>query len=149
MPISSTFLLPLPLPFACATSFYSLVLCVEGHDIIPNGYNLGRDWLVGNITNTTVPTLNLTNTTDMSSFSGYTWSDGWTYWTDVKYIGGLLENSSYNINHNWSVQTEDTNAVDGLVALLTVSVHERPDGSGYVHSSLLACSLSLSHTHTG
>jgi len=101
----------------------------KGHDIEPNGYNLGRDYLVANITNTTIPTVNLTNTTDMSSYSGYTYSNGWTYYTDVKYLPGLLDNSSYNINHNWSVQTSETFAVDGLVALLKVSIHERPPGS--------------------
>jgi hypothetical protein len=65
----------------------------KGHDIVPNGYNLGRDWLIGNVTNqtTVIPTLNLTN---QSTYSGQTSYGNWTYQTDVKYVSGLLRNSS-------------------------------------------------------
>jgi hypothetical protein len=91
-----------------------------------NGYNLGRDYVVGNITNSSIPTAELTNS---SRYSGYTWADGWTYYTDVQYVSGLMENSSYGINHNWSVSTSTNNAVDGLVAVLRVAIHERPEGS--------------------
>ncbi|KAF9048122.1 hypothetical protein BDZ89DRAFT_941444 [Hymenopellis radicata] len=95
-----------------------------GHDIVVNGYNLARDYMVGNITGSTIPTLNLTNS---STYSGSTSYDGYTYKTDVKYVSGLLDNTSIGINHNWSVYIDGvTNAVDGLVAVLDVSITERP-----------------------
>lgn len=91
-----------------------------------NGYNLGRDYLIGNITNTTVPSEYLNDTV---TYSGYTWSAGYTYQTDVIYVANLLQNTSDNINHNWSVATPTVNASDGLVAVLQVTIHERPPSS--------------------
>lgn len=68
------------------------------HLIAPNGYNLGRDHMVGNLTDqdNVIPTLNLTN---MSSYSGSSSWANYTYETSVKYISGLLQNSSEGVNH--------------------------------------------------
>ncbi|KAJ9127363.1 hypothetical protein QFC24_000770 [Naganishia onofrii] len=70
----------------------------SNHLIASNGYNLGRDHFVGNLTNqsTVVPTLNLTNT---STYIGSTTWANYTYETSVKYLSGLLQNSSEGINH--------------------------------------------------
>jgi len=99
---------------------------VDEHDIIPNGYNLGRDWIIGNITGTTIPTLNLTNS---STYSGTTSYGGYTYSTSVQYISGLLNNTSDGINHNLTVMTSNSNATDGLVALLEVKITGKPANS--------------------
>ncbi|KAL0578536.1 hypothetical protein V5O48_003479, partial [Marasmius crinis-equi] len=95
----------------------------EGHDIIKNGYNLGRDYFVGNITGSAIPTTNLTN---QSTYSGETNFGGFKYSTSVKYLSGLLPNTSIGINHNDSVPIPGFNAIDGLVALLEVKITERP-----------------------
>ncbi|KAK0445754.1 hypothetical protein EV421DRAFT_1734409 [Armillaria borealis] len=96
----------------------------DDHDIVLNGYNLARDYIIGNITGSVIPTLNLTNS---STYSGNTSYGGYTYKTDVSYVSGLLENTSIGINHNWSVYIDGvTNAVDGLVAVLDVSILEQP-----------------------
>lgn len=99
----------------------------EDHDIIINGYNLGRDYIVGNITGSGIPTLTLSNT---STFSGSTSYGNYTYQTSVTYTSGLLQNTSVGINHNLTVGVEGvTNAVDGLVAVLNVSISARPANS--------------------
>jgi hypothetical protein len=95
----------------------------DEHDIIPNGYNAGRDWIIGNITQTVIPTLNLTNS---STYSGTTSYGGYNYSTSVKYVSGLLSNTSYGINHNLTVQTPTSNASDGLVAVLEVKITGKP-----------------------
>ncbi|KAF8581576.1 hypothetical protein K439DRAFT_1654035 [Ramaria rubella] len=97
----------------------------EGHDLIFNSYNLGRDWLVGNITGSTIPTEQVTNT---STFSGTTQFGGYTYQTAVNYTGGLLQNTSNGINHFLSVGggPQNITAIDGLVAVLTVNITGRP-----------------------
>ncbi|KAF5336246.1 hypothetical protein D9758_014352 [Tetrapyrgos nigripes] len=56
------------------------------HDIVSNGYNLARDYIVGNITQQTIPSVNLTNST---TYSGTTSFDGYTYQTDVLYVSGF------------------------------------------------------------
>ncbi|EGN94039.1 hypothetical protein SERLA73DRAFT_189200 [Serpula lacrymans var. lacrymans S7.3] len=101
----------------------------EQHNIVPNGYNLGRDWLVGNATSQSqiIPTLNDTNS---STYSGQTAFNGYTYSTSVKYVSGLLPNTSYGINHNGSVPVPGDNAVDGLVAVMTVKIVGEPASSG-------------------
>ncbi|KAA1469736.1 hypothetical protein DENSPDRAFT_639665 [Dentipellis sp. KUC8613] len=98
------------------------------HDIIFQGYNLGRDWLVGNATaqSQIIPTTNLTNTT---TFSGQTSFGGYVYQTDVSYASGFLVNGSQGINHFLSVGANGTNAIDGLVALLNVKVLTKPSGA--------------------
>ncbi|KAH9931659.1 uncharacterized protein BXZ73DRAFT_47154 [Epithele typhae] len=105
-----------------------------GHDIIFNGYNLGRDWLVGNATaqSSILPTLNITNGTTVSgsvSFSNY------TYKTDVLYLSGILSNSTDGLNHAGSVGGNGVQAVDGLVAVLTVTITSVPAAaSSALHS---------------
>ncbi|KIY69251.1 hypothetical protein CYLTODRAFT_420859 [Cylindrobasidium torrendii FP15055 ss-10] len=96
----------------------------EYHDIVPDGYNLGRDYMLGNITGSLIPTANLTNTT---TFEGTTSFGGYTYKTNIRYVSGLLPNTSIGINHNGSVPVNGRNAIDGLVALLDVSITTRPD----------------------
>lgn len=98
------------------------------HDIISNGYNLGRDWLIGNATaqSSLIPTADLTNAT---TFSGQTSYGGYVYQNSVEYVSGFLTNSSDGINHYLSVGTNGTNAADGLVALLTVKILSSPPGA--------------------
>ncbi|OBZ71467.1 hypothetical protein A0H81_08663 [Grifola frondosa] len=97
----------------------------EGHDIIFDGYNLGRDWLVGNATaqSSLIPTPNVTNT---STYSGQTSFGGYTYQTDAAYVSGILSNTSTGVNHYLTVGGNGINAIDGLVAVLTVKVVSRP-----------------------
>ncbi|THH07272.1 hypothetical protein EW145_g3498 [Phellinidium pouzarii] len=95
----------------------------EQHDIIDNGYNLARDQLVGNATGgIIVPTSNLTNS---STYSGQTSYGGYTYQTSVQYVSGLLPNTSTGINHLITVGAGQ-NAVDGLVAVMTVKITQSP-----------------------
>ncbi|KAG2046575.1 hypothetical protein BDR06DRAFT_899005, partial [Suillus hirtellus] len=100
----------------------------DSHNIIVNGYNLGRDWLVGNVTaqSTILPTANITNT---STYSGQTSFNNFTYATTVTYVSGLLQNTSDGINHYQSVAVNGLNAIDGLVAVLTVKMVQQPGGS--------------------
>ncbi|EKM51576.1 uncharacterized protein PHACADRAFT_261798 [Phanerochaete carnosa HHB-10118-sp] len=106
----------------------------DEHDIIYNGYNLGRDWMIGNATNQSsiIPTSNVTNQT---TYNGQTSFGGYTYETNVKYISGLLQNTSQGINHYLTVGGNGVNAVDGLVAVMQVSIVERPATSGVGHIS--------------
>ncbi|KAJ7184169.1 hypothetical protein C8R46DRAFT_451849 [Mycena filopes] len=67
----------------------------EQHNIVPNGYNIGRDEVVA------------TATGGIVSFSGVDYS------TSVKYVTGLLPAGSQGINHNIST--------DGTTAILTIS----------------------------
>jgi hypothetical protein len=98
------------------------------HDIIYNGYNLARDWLIGNATaqSSVIPTANLTNAT---TFSGQTSYGGYVYQNSVTYASGYLTNGSDGINHYLSVGANGTNAVDGLVAMLTVKILTSPAGA--------------------
>ncbi|CAK9779616.1 hypothetical protein CC85DRAFT_288971 [Cutaneotrichosporon oleaginosum] len=100
----------------------------KGHDIIRNGYNAGRDFLVGNLTNLTEP-LNGRNLTNTSTFAGSTRYRNYTYHTDVRYVSGLLQNSSEDINHYITVEDDGLPAIDGLVAVLTVTITDRPEGT--------------------
>jgi len=96
------------------------------HDIVLNGYNLARDYVVGNITGQSIPTSALTNA---SAYTGSTSSAGYTYQTNIQYVSGLLQNTSNGINHYASVGTITTNAIDGLVAVLTVKITQQPTTS--------------------
>lgn len=100
----------------------------DDHDIIFNGYNLGRDWLVGNITNNFVNTSAVSNTT---SFSGDTSFGGFNYTTDIKYVSGILNKTSDGINHFLSVGGGPNNitAIDGFIAILTVKITGQPPKS--------------------
>ncbi|KIM40952.1 hypothetical protein M413DRAFT_445725 [Hebeloma cylindrosporum] len=97
----------------------------QSHDIIPNGYNLGRDWLVGNITKNFVQTPNVTNST---TFTGTTTWASYTYETNITYVPNLLQNTNDAINHNITVGAT-TNSVDGLVAVLEVKITGTPPKS--------------------
>ncbi|KAF9066610.1 hypothetical protein BDP27DRAFT_1227223 [Rhodocollybia butyracea] len=102
------------------------------HDIVTNGYNLGRDYVIGNITNSTIPTESLSNS---STFSGNTSFNGFNYSTSIQYVSGLLPNTSVGINHNLTVPVDGQNAIDGLVAVLTVKITATNTSSGSSSSS--------------
>lgn len=95
----------------------------KAHDIIPNGYNIGRDQLVGNVTKHEFDTRSVTNET---VFTGRSSFNNYTYETEVKYVSGLLKNSSDNVNHWGSVPVDGFPAIDGLVAVLTVKIVDSP-----------------------
>ncbi|KAH9931660.1 uncharacterized protein BXZ73DRAFT_101570 [Epithele typhae] len=99
-----------------------------GHDIVFNGYNVGRDWLVGNATaqSSVIPTLNLTNGTTYAGSISY---NNYTYYTEAIYLSGILQNSSNGVNHAFSVGTDSMSPVDGLVAVLTVKITATPSSS--------------------
>ena len=65
----------------------------------------------------------------MSTFSGTTTSENYTFETNVTYVTGLLQNTSYGINHNLSVPVNGFAAVDGLVAVLVVRITGTPPKS--------------------
>ncbi|KAI0063790.1 hypothetical protein BV25DRAFT_1801638 [Artomyces pyxidatus] len=67
----------------------------EGHTIIPDGYNVGRDDMV-------------------SAAQGHTSYEGVKYFTIVQNVTGLLAAGSVGVNHGI--------ATDGIVQLLTVTV---------------------------
>ncbi|KAK8864254.1 hypothetical protein IAR55_001500 [Kwoniella newhampshirensis] len=98
----------------------------EGHDIVRDGYNIGRDHLIGNLTGQTVETRNVTNQTTLSGSGMY---KNYTYQTDVQYVSGLLRNSSDDINHYYTVEQDGLPAIDGLVAVMTVRITARPQSS--------------------
>ena len=99
----------------------------EGHGIVVDGYNLGRDWLVGNATtqSSLIPTAELANG---ATYSGETTASNYTYSTSVQYISGLASNTSDGINHADSVSADGAPANDGLVAVMTVKILSRPKG---------------------
>jgi len=127
------------------------LIFLDFHDIIPNGYNLGRltnralygdlsysqnsirDWLIGNITRNFVETLNVTNAT---TFTGTTSWASYTYETNIKYVPSLLQNTNYGINHNITVGAT-TNSVDGLVAILEVKITGSPPKSYVIFGSMV------------
>ena len=67
----------------------------DNHDIVPDGYNIGRDALVQSALGTT-------------SFGGVTYS------TTARNVTGLMAAGSEGVNHGI--------AVDGIVTLLTVTI---------------------------
>ncbi|KAL6302025.1 hypothetical protein BKA93DRAFT_439530 [Sparassis latifolia] len=97
----------------------------DQHDIIFDGYNLGRDWFVGNVTNQT-SIIDTSKVNSSSTYSGQTSFNGYTYRTTAQYEAGYAQNTSYNINHNWTVSNNVTNAIDGLIVVLTVQVVDKP-----------------------
>lgn len=122
-------------------SFHSIVLYHQRGSLL----GINRDWLIGNITQTPVPTANLTNTT---TYAGSTQSNGYTYHTDIRYVSGMLGNTNLGINHNFTVSVDGVNAVDGLVAVLDVRIMQSPPESSYVLpfllSSFFRCFVELS-----
>jgi len=97
----------------------------KNHLVVPNGYNLGRDLAVGNVTNQTqsIDTFSLTNT---STFQGQTSFNGYTYSTTVTYVSGLLGNTSDGVNHAGDVAPEGRYAMDGLVSVFEAHIVGRP-----------------------
>jgi hypothetical protein len=93
--------------------------------LTPKLTSIRRDYLVGNATaqSSVIPTLNLTNT---STYSGQTTINDYVYQTSVVYASGLLANSSDGINHAGEIHVDGLPAVDGLVALMTVRILQRP-----------------------
>lgn len=94
------------------------------HDIIRDGYNLGRDYIVGNITGVNPPP-SQTWPTNTTTYTGQTSFEGWVYDVDVKYIA-LASNTSDGVNHQGTVAVNGRAAMDGLVAVLTIKVHTAP-----------------------
>jgi len=94
------------------------------HDIISDGYNLGRDYIVGNITGVNPPPSH-TWPTNTTAYTGQTFFEGWVYDVDVKYVA-LASNSSDSVNHKTTVAVNGRGATDGLVAVLTVNIHTAP-----------------------
>jgi len=94
------------------------------HDIIRDGYNLGRDYIVGNITGVNPPP-SQTWPTNTTTYTGQTSFEGWVYDVDVKYVA-LAPNTSDGVNHEATVAVNGRGAMDGLVAVLTVKVHTAP-----------------------
>ncbi|KAH7920591.1 hypothetical protein BV22DRAFT_1020919 [Leucogyrophana mollusca] len=114
----------------------------DQHNIVVNGYNLGRDWLVGNATaqSSLIPTSLLASPPYTASpytgpyagltYSGRTAFGGYTYETTAQYVSGLLSNTSVGINHYQSVAVDGANAIDGLVVVLTAKIVGKPESSG-------------------
>ncbi|ORY32552.1 hypothetical protein BCR39DRAFT_522800 [Naematelia encephala] len=127
------------------TGAYFMATSIEvgasaGHDIVSDGYNLGRDYLVGNLTGTQVESWNVTNQT---TYSGTSSHNNYTYRTDVQYVSGLLLNSSDGINHYLTVETSTEPAIDGLVAVLTVDILSRPTSSAFASLSSVSFGATL------
>jgi len=105
------------------------------HLIILNGYDLGRDWAIGNATNQSQP-INTTSLTNTSTFQGQTTFNGYTYHTTVTYLSGILQNTSNGINHANDVAPPGFNAIDGLVSLWEAHIVEKPTPQNSKSSSV-------------
>lgn len=91
-----------------------------------------------------IPTGNVTNGT---TYSGQTSFGGYTYKTDALYLSGIASNSTDGVNHEGSVGNANTLPVDGLVAVLTVSIVTKPASTSYVLSTSSQSELSLITHH--
>ena len=89
-------------------------------------YASNRDWLIGNITHSPIPTQNLTNGT---TYSGTTSWANYTYQSQITYLTGLLQNTNIGINHNSSVGVNGVNSTDGFVAVIEVKITGTPPTS--------------------
>ncbi|CED82398.1 hypothetical protein [Phaffia rhodozyma] len=116
----------------------------QGHDIVSNGYNLGRDGIVGYATTggttETVVSRNVTNSTVLQGSTSY---NNYTYTTTVQYVSGLLQNSSEGINHMYTVEEDGYPAIDGLVAVMTVKITGYPPASSGAGSFSPRASITL------
>lgn len=74
--------------FMAASTEMNLTLA---HNIISNGYNIGRDEVVGNATGGVVSPRSVSNS---STFSGESHYGNYTYRTLATYVSNLLQNSS-------------------------------------------------------
>ncbi|KAF9783305.1 hypothetical protein BJ322DRAFT_145059 [Thelephora terrestris] len=97
----------------------------QNHLVILNGYNLGRDWAVGNATNQSQP-INTSTVTNGSTFQGQTTFNGYTYSTTVRYMSGILQNTSNGVNHAGDVAPPGGNAIDGLVSVFEAHIVGKP-----------------------
>ena len=80
-----------------------------------------------------------TNLTAGTTYSGQTTANDYVYQTTVEYVSGLLDNSSDGINHADTVALNDSFAIDGLVALMTVHILQQPQSataSSYVFAEI-------------
>lgn len=64
--------------------------------------------------------------TDQVTFTASSEFKGYTYETNVKFVLGMLPNTNDGINHNITVGGDGVNASDGLVAVLTVKMANKP-----------------------
>jgi hypothetical protein len=124
----------------------------QKHDIVTDGYNLGRDYLVGNLTQRIIRTShtdmtpgtdNITIVDEQVDYRGTKTLDSITYKTTVRYVSKQIENTSgksthvalpirsfsrptftEKINHAEKVTQDGNNAVDGLIAVITVEIEE-------------------------
>ncbi|KAG8214352.1 hypothetical protein J3R82DRAFT_9323 [Butyriboletus roseoflavus] len=117
---------------------------VDSHNIIVNGYNLGRDWLVGNATAQS-SIITTSKDTNASTYTGQTSFNGYTYHTSVDYVSGLLQNTSIGINHGETVGVNGTNAIDGLVAVMTVKITSQPSTTSRLATRMWYRHLMLGH----
>jgi hypothetical protein len=110
-----------------STGAYFLAVSAEEdvgqkHTIIPDGYNVGRDQFVGTLVGKDVATRSVKAG---DTFEVETSWNGWTYRTDAEYVAGLLDATSEGINHADTVGVDGKPSVDGLVAVLTVSITQK------------------------
>lgn len=82
-----------------------------------------RDWLIGNITQTSIPTGNLTSNLTYQSTTSF---NNFTYHSNIQYVPGLLPNTNFAINHNLSVGIDGINACDGFVAVVDIQITAAP-----------------------
>lgn len=92
------------------------------HDIVKDGYDIGRDMLVGDLVGAKI---NTTGLKPGDRFEGESSYQDWTFHTVAEYVGGLLERTSIGINHAETVGGGGP-AIDGLVAVITSKVVSKP-----------------------
>ncbi|KAL7410455.1 hypothetical protein BDY24DRAFT_399883 [Mrakia frigida] len=117
----------------------------SGHDIVVNGYDMGRDEIVAFATGQEADAIDSFDVTEDSTYSGTSSYGNYTYTTDVRYVTGLLQNTSEGINHQITVPPPGRNAIDGLVAVFTVKITNSPAGSS-TSSAFPSVSLPSSFT---
>ena len=122
--------------------------------MLTHRYNAGRDEVVGNVTGTMIPLQSVTNQSTFSgqsSFGNYTYQTDVTYVSgllnDTSGTSPFIQlvtraddqrestimsrkftpiSHSLNVRLTCSVAPEGKNAIDGLVAVLTVKIVSRP-----------------------
>ncbi|WVQ93859.1 hypothetical protein IAU59_000937 [Kwoniella sp. CBS 9459] len=106
----------------------------NNHKLGLNAYDAGRDFFVGNATNTEVHGHLKPN----QSFVGEVTKRGWRYRTNVTYIEDLVPVNRTNWNHYTGVQAIGGSVSDGLVAVLTIKVQKEKPGlwSNQISSAL-------------
>ncbi|KAL7425218.1 hypothetical protein Q5752_000906 [Cryptotrichosporon argae] len=91
----------------------------DGHNIVPGGYDMGRNYIVGNATGQVGY---IDHPAAGDTFSGSCSYRGWTYHTLAVFVDGLMPTD----RRAWGVSEAITGegVSDGLVAVLTVTVDE-------------------------